>query len=175
MTRLFASIFLFLFISACSGSQPAYETGNYDETQFGDLSGDRFAPTVLVLGANTTQLTAAVISGDRDYLTLRVPAGTTLSSLVLTDYQSTDPRAFIAVQRGQSFSEPAEDADPAALLGYSLFGDEQLNINLLTAMAEAEGVAGFTPPLTAGDYSFWVQQTSKLPTEYGFRFTLTAE
>ena len=74
---------------------------SYDETTNGQLSAANNAPTswgTLTAGNNT--LRGSVNSSDRDYVTLKVPAGHTLDRLVVDTYSGGDPTSFIGVQAG---------------------------------------------------------------------------
>lgn len=148
----------------------------YDEGLSGDISGDRLNPTAfsLVPGDNTLigVLIGVDIEGnvDRDYFSVTVPAGYQLSELVHTDYISEDFGAFIAIESGAVFPIAPEDANPGNLLGWALFGPSTVGVDLLPTMG-GNGT-GFTAPLPAGTYSFWVQQTGEF-TDYSLNFVVT--
>ncbi len=135
----------------------------YDEAISGDLSGDRFNPTqggVLALGSNT--LTASVVVDDLDFITFNVPAGSELAAVTLTAFDSTlGNRAFMGIQAGSIFTLDPGAPNPAELLGYVLFGSDQLGADLLPAMGSAAGAMGFSGSLPAGDYTLWIQETSQ--------------
>jgi hypothetical protein len=130
----------------------------------------------VALGDNV--VTGATGRNDLDYLTFEVPAGHTLAAIVLEDYQSLDNKAFMAVQAGSVFTEPpdASEVEVGNLLGYVLFGSGEAakGHDLLPLMAVADGVIGFTAPLPAGPYTFWIQQTG-LATEYALNFQVAPE
>lgn len=142
----------------------------WDESIDGDFSGDRNAPTPVAVANGSNLLIGSTVVGDLDYLTFTVPAGSELSQLVLEEYSSTDGVAFIAIQAGNVFTEPNVGADPANLLGWSHFGEfaGHLGNDILPEMGSAPGAQGFVPPLPAGDYSLWIQQTSSALTGYTF-------
>lgn len=138
-----------------------------------DLSDDYAAPTAfsLVPGDN---LLFGVIDGDdgtgqfdRDYFSITIPAGYRLTAMPLTGYLSKDLAAFIALQPGPVFLNPPEMVTPDDLLGWTLFGPDDVGLDLLPIMG-ALG-QGFTPPLEAGTYTFWVQQTGQF-TEWSTNF-----
>ena len=88
-----------------------------------------------------------------------MPAGYTLSAIILEQYLSSDPVAFLGIQPGPTFPNDPETTAPGDLLGWLHFGADQVGLDLLPLMG-ANG-QGFTPPLPAGTYSFWAQQTGE--------------
>ncbi len=149
----------------------------WDEGIHGDLSGDGANPDVaaLVFGSNT--LTATSVSGDREYISFSMPAAGRLSAVVLDAYSGIDATAFIAVQSGTTFTEPPSGTNPANLLGYSHFGPgvEPVGSDILPSIGMGGGSMGFTPPLPAGNYTFWIQQTGDNASTYTFDFVVTPE
>ena len=148
----------------------------YNETINGDLSGNRLAPTpfVLELGSNTLSASSfnSPFVDDVEYVKVTVPAGAWMHRLSLTNYVSDDPRAFIGFVSGPTFPTDANSTAAATLLGYAHFGSNTYMPldNMLVSMSTAAGAAGFTYPLAAGDYTFWVQQTSGQLTQYTFDY-----
>lgn len=148
-----------LALAACS--QAARASDIWNESLHGDLSGNRLAPTALgglALGDNT--LIGVVQGGDLDYFTFSVPAGQTLSAIVLLQYTSVDQRAFIGVQHGSVFTEPAAGADVANLLGWTHIGPggAPQGTDILDDLGAGPGAQGFAGALPAGEYVFWLQQ-----------------
>jgi hypothetical protein len=148
-----------LALAACS--QAARAADIWNESLHGDLSGNRLAPTTLgglALGDNT--LIGVVQGGDLDYFTFSVPAGQTLSAIVLLQYTSADQRAFVGVQHGSVFTEPAAGANVANLLGWTHIGPggAPQGTDILDNLGAGPGAQGFAGALPAGDYVFWVQQ-----------------
>lgn len=169
-------------LAACGGGDTSTVVKNYLESEDGDLSDNPERPTEFEIGTGTTSLSGNIVQEgddkDPDYVTITVPEGGVLSEVVLTAYDSIDNGAFIAIVEGDTFSvaDEGDATDAASLLGYSLFGSGQLDENLLPLMAQGNaggGAApiGFTLPLPAGDYSFWIQQTG-LETDYTLQFRL---
>jgi hypothetical protein len=150
---------------------------HYDEAVDGDLSDDRFSPTSLQLDLGSNLLTATSVRGDREYVHYRLGAGLWLEKVIMKAYSGADPVAFIAVQEGKVFTEPAEDTDPSNLLGYTHFGTAQFAIgdDILKAMGLGFGAIGFTPPLTGENYVFWIQQTGFIKTTYTLDFVVAPE
>ena len=68
---------------------------------------------------------------------------------------------------------PPVGGTPDDLLGYTLYdiGDEGTDI--LPAIGQGDGAKGFVPPLGAGTYSFWVQETATCDCQYRFTFQVT--
>lgn len=150
----------------------------WDETVDGDISGDRAAPSAAIVALGDNLVQGATGRNDLDYLTFSVPAGLTLEAIILEDYDSLDNKGFMAVQAGGVFTEPpgASEVEVGNLLGYVLFGSGEAaqGNDLLPLMAAADGVMGFTAPLPAGPYTFWIQQTG-LATTYAMNFRVAPE
>lgn len=132
----------------------------WNEAVDGDLSNDRLAPSAFVFDVGTHSLLATTGSGNLDYLSITVPAGMELASLTLVAYTGNDRTAFIAVQEGATFTEAPGAPDAGNLLGWAHFGTGPGNVgtDILDDMGTGPGAIGFTPPLGAGTYSFWLQQ-----------------
>lgn len=107
-----------------------------------------------------------------------------LSTDVLAAYTSNDAQGFTGFQAGSSFVGNAETT-PSAYLGYAHYGTGATNggvptnvvgDDLLALMANptvAAGAQGFTDPLSAGTYTFLIQQLGAA-TSYQFDFGVTA-
>ncbi len=149
----------------------------HDESIHGDLSGNQAAPTHYTLLPGSNTLIATSVSGDREYVRLSVPAGLLLDSLILVDYAGIDGTAFIAVQQGTEFTEPPTGTNVANLLGWSHFGPGVGNVGLdiLPGIGSGLGAMGFTPPLAAGEYTWWIQQTGGNAATYELDFVVTPE
>jgi hypothetical protein len=144
---------------------------SYSEGVNGDLSGDRLSPTSLSLDAGENSLSGTTVAGDLDYVTLFAPGP--ITSIVLANYVSTNDVSFIAIQAGQTFTEPSTAPDPENLLGWGHFSPSQIGMDLLPALGAADPAIGFTPPLAPGFYTLWIQQTSVgAPTDYTFQITV---
>ncbi|MFO0687282.1 MAG: hypothetical protein U0900_01090 [Myxococcota bacterium] len=147
-----------------------------DETLDGDLSGDRLAPTRLVLapGANDLAMTSGSPSGsvDRDYFTFFVPAGWVLDSIFLLSAQVDGAVSFIGLQSGPVFSEPPVGANVGNLLGWHHFGGSEAGTEILDDIATGAGSQGFIPPLPTGHYTFWAQDFG-FQAAYAMRFQVS--
>jgi hypothetical protein len=147
---------------------------NYNEGIDGDLSNNRLAPTVISLDPGSNTITATSVAGDPEYYTVNVPSGFQLSPVTLVSYVSLDSVAFVGLQSGTTFTEPATGTDVTQLLGWLHFGPGLVGTDILDDIGLGPGAIGFTGPLPAGDYTFWSQQTGANATTYTFDLVLTA-
>jgi hypothetical protein len=146
----------------------------YNEMVQGDISDDRFAPTQLTLSPGSNDLFGIMSGGnkkgiDRDYFSITIPEGHVLAQLILGVYSSPDFAAFIAIQPGPVFPNDPDTVGPDDLMGWAHFGPAEKWQDLLPIMG-ANG-QGFTPPLPAGTYTFWAQQTDDY-TDYALDFVV---
>lgn len=132
---------------------------DYSETTSGDLSGDRNNPTDVALTLGDNMITASQSSADLDYVTVTIPAGHRLAQIVVIAYSDPDV-AFIAVQAGGTFTEDPNSASAANILGGAHYGQAHIGTDILDNMGNAVGFIGFTPPLEAGQFTFWLNQTA---------------
>ena len=148
-----------------------------DETIDGDISSDLDNPLAFQLTDGSGTIIGSVGAGDTDYVTVNVPEGSVLSAINLLDYVNVDPGtvSFIGVQEGTVFTELPDDPNVGNLLGFLLYGAELLDTNILPAIGEGPGTQGFTGPLGAGDYTFWINETADDPSSYSFEFVVSAE
>ncbi len=149
----------------------------YNELIQGDLSDDRFVPTVIAMSPGSNQI-AGFMAGDlgggaidRDYFTITIPQGFVLSQIVVDQYFSPDPVAFLAVQPGPIFPNDPMTVQSEDLLGWVHMGQANVGEDILIWMS-LHG-QGFTPPLPAGQYTFWGQQLGE-PTDYVLDFIIEA-
>jgi hypothetical protein len=148
------------------------QTVLWNESASGDLSNNPSAPTSFTLAPGVSSILGSVSGGPdtQDWVTLTVPSGLQLNSLVLASYQSLDFVGFTGVQAGTSFV-----GDPGVAgnyLGYTHFGMSTVGTDLLPSMGNAPGAQGFTPPLAEGSYTFVIQQLGA-NTAYQFDYTVT--
>jgi len=99
-------------------------------------------------------------SDKADYFVFKVPAGQQLTGITLSSYTSTDPKAFIGVQKGAQVT--ASSSNPGPLIGYTHFGNSQGESVVGTNIINKLGGA-----LTEGTYSIWIQQLGA-KTDYSF-------
>jgi hypothetical protein len=76
---------------------------------------------------------------------------------------------------GPLFTVPPTTASAAGLLGWTVYSDGNIGSDMLAAMSiPALGSSGFSIPLPAGAYSFWVQETGVGVASYDFALNVTA-
>jgi hypothetical protein len=92
-------------------------------------------------------------------LRVDVPTSHFLRSIFVQFFTSSDVM-FIGVQQGTTFTVTPQLATAGDMYGYAHFGNSAGNVgtNILDDMGAAAGAIGFTPPLAAGSYTFWLQQ-----------------
>jgi len=138
-------------------------TTPYNEISHGELSDDFSAPTFIQLNGSLDTVTACQKGTPRDidYFTIEIPQDSVLHEIELTNYSAADVnnRAFIGIQAGTAFSVSANDAAASDLLGGLTYGTPNTGTDILAAMGALSGSQGFTPPLGAGKYSIWLNQT----------------
>ena len=150
-----------LFVVALALGGAAQAQIIWDEASQGDLSNDRLAPTSLNLALGTNGVLARSGFSDIEYIHFHLASGMQLDAIVPISYSGNDEIAFIGVQAGTTFTEPANGANVANLLGWALWGPAMgsMNTNILPAIGTGAGAQGFTGPLTGSDYTFWIQNT----------------
>lgn len=153
--------------------------GGYNEGVSGDLSNSGLAPTAVTLTVGSNQVTGTTgnVGGvDRDYFTFTLPAGWQLDAVtVLAGTTTGGSSSFIAVAAGNQVTTSPTAGTAVGLLGWTLYSTEMIGTNLLPQMSLPElGSSGFTPPLGAGTYSFWVQETAQGAVTYNFDFSVSA-
>ena len=173
---MFVRIGLLFSVTMCSG---AYAGVIYNEAISGDLANTGLAPNLVTVAPGSNQIlgsTGNVGGTDRDYFTFAVPVGLQLTAItVLPGTASGGPISFIGLQAGSQVTLPVNTATAAGLLGWWHYSPADINTNILPEMAiPANGSSGFTPPLGAGSYSFWIQDFNPGTFAYGFDFTLAA-
>ena len=147
---------------------------SFDEQAQGDLSNDRLAPTPWVLDLGANPLRGSMGLGDLDYLAVTVPSGRALTALRVGEgLVLGGVRAFLAVQAGNQMTVPADTDSANALLGAMHYQDAAVGTDLLPDLGNGHlGAIGFTGALPAGQYTFWIQDTSFEP---GLRYSFNLE
>lgn len=181
--------FVLATLLAALTTQPALAT-DYTESINGEISGDRVSPTRInlsygaggsngVLGNNIISGSLGNIAGvvDRDYFTAIVPVGFNLSELRVGNQTTVGGGgSFIGVAQGAVMPVSANPtpASAAGLLGWKVYTLVDRNTDILDNMAVAGNQAsGFTPPLAAGEYTFWLQELAGGSFNYRFNLVLT--
>lgn len=149
----------------------------YDETVDGDLSDDRANPDVFDLSLGTSGIIMeAVLSnlpspdGDRDYFTVVVGAGQTLTEIIYADSSlpngGFDSAGFLAMQFGPVVTVNPDAPDPTPLAGFIIGSPDLVGTNVL------EALSGGLTELGEGEYAFWFQQTGEDLNRVRFDFTV---
>lgn len=134
----------------------------YNESVDGDLSNDRFNPTLIDFDTGMNMVTMEVVdsdqpNGDLDYFTFTLDAGESVDSIVVIDSSNPaggfDAAAFVGLAFDSFF-----DFDPATFMGDGVEGfvitsPDQVGIEQISILSD--GLSSLGP----GDYTFWVQQT----------------
>jgi hypothetical protein len=150
----------------------------YNEAVQGDLSNSGLTPTPIAITVGSNQIfgtTGRDANGiDRDYLTITVPTGLQLTAITeLTGTSVGGVVSFIGIQAGSQVTISPNAADAAGLLGWTHYGGAATDTNLLPTMSiPTQGSSGFTPPLSAGDYSIWIQDFNTGSFSYAFDLVL---
>jgi hypothetical protein len=170
-----------LLASAVLYGTAAHGDTIYNESVSGDLSNSGLTPTLLTVsfGANdlfgTTGKTGTVV--DRDYFTFTVPQGLELTAItVLPGTQTLGPLgdSFIGIESGPEVTVSTAATDATGLLGWFHYDTGDIGVNILPLMGTSGlGSTGFTAPLPAGTYSFWLQEGNVGTVPYGLEFTVT--
>ena len=155
------------------------QAGGYTEGP--DLSNDRLAPSAITLDLGSNIVLGAMgYRGavlDRDFFKFTIPAGLQLSALVLGPATEVGGCcSFIAVQAGTTITvDPDTVSSGATLLGWHIYGSADKGTDILPAIGFPIDKIGFSGPLPAGTYSWWVQElAANGPYVYEFDFQLTA-
>ena len=158
----------------------AYAAVVYNEAISGDLSDSGLSPTPVSVAVGSNEIrgtTGRPATGpDRDYFTITVPSGLVLSALtVLPGTIPGNLVAFIGLQAGNQVTLPPTTTTAAGLLGFWLYGTADINTDILDDMARpVNGSSGFSTPLGAGSYAFWIQEVNIPVSPYGFDIVLAA-
>jgi hypothetical protein len=150
----------------------------WDESVNLDLSGNGLAPTfigTLAHGSNQVFGSTGNTTGtpDRDYFFISVPVGLHLASITVLPGTTSGNLSFIGLQEGSQVTLPFTTTTAAGLLGWWHYSPADIGNDIFPSMSIpnllGRGSSGFTIPLGAGNYAFWVQDTSGGgPFNYGF-------
>ncbi len=152
---------LYLFIMTCAVS--LWAQADYIESVSGDLSNDSSAPTVINVQSGSNLVAGQTTSFnpfDRDIFTFTLDSMLQLDRIVLNDYNGPFGQgSFFALQAGSSISLD----NPLEHLGNALIGVQpglQASDDILDDLqTPLFGGVGFSAPLTADTYTFWLQET----------------
>ena len=162
-------------VLAGSLSVPMSAAVVYDEAVSGQLSSTGLSPTAVTVAGGSNLILGTngnLAPSVRDYVTFTVPAGFALESITLMD-TSLGARGFLGLQSGNQLTLPTNTMTAAGLLGWWHYTPADIDTDLLASMSTpANGSSGFAPPLGAGSYTLWIQDSSPGTFEYGFDVTL---
>jgi len=155
---------------------PAFAVTLWDESVNGDLSSNAAAPTPipLIAASNTIVGTMSSAAGvDRDYITFTIDPDRMLTDIILRGL-SPDNLAFTAVNSGATSFVPSASTSASFLAGTHVdAGDIGTSIlSLFQTSSVTTNHLNF-PYLTAGTYSFLMQQTSPINQAYELEFVNT--
>ncbi len=128
-----------------------------------EVSGMPMMPSALPRWHGALALHGEVSKPDSDFVRIEVPAGQRLRALRLVHYDSVDPIAFYALQRGSVFDA---GTDVQRMIAWKHLGPEDRAINLLEAVDAAALGAGF--------FVLWINQTGTDLTRYAIEIEIGA-
>ena len=128
---------------------------DYSEYVSGDLSDLGMEPTEFTPGVGENFVVGLVgnFGEDDDFFTFTVPDGWLFTSVELTNYSSSTNYTFLGIEDASIFVTGQENEN---YFGYVSFGEEHIGTDLLSDMGVSNG--NFTPPLGAGEYTFWLDE-----------------
>lgn len=149
----------------------------YREIDDGELSGSGLTPTLVTLGAGSNQIFGRMGGGsgglDRDYFVVTVPSTMQLTALQLLPNTSVlGGVSFIAVQAGKQVTVNPNAGSANGLLGWAHYRTTDVGTDILPKIGTGFGANGFTAPLGAGAYTFWLQETGGGTVVYGLDLQL---
>jgi hypothetical protein len=150
---------------------------SWNESAQGDLSNNGLAPSVLQLDIGINSVTGNFGAPDNDYLAITIPTGAQLIALQYAEGNiQGGVRSFIGVQAGATMTVLPTAQSATGLLGWAHYQDAATGTNLLPDIgAGGFGATGFTGPLSAGTYTFWIQDTAfDLGLAFAWDFIVTA-
>jgi hypothetical protein len=114
----------------------AQSTGSarlWDEAVDGPLSPDESAPTILSLKGGSNIIAGEVAANVDDHFSFRVPKGYGLMYIVLEDYESAEPLAWMGLQEGDVWAAGNDSgANVAGILAEQYFGAANVGLSLLS-------------------------------------------
>ena len=170
-----------LACAAALSAPAAHAATAWDEAVSGDLSNNGLTPNSVsftagsnfVIGATGRNAQGVV---DRDYFTFTLAEGFQLDALLVlpgSTFLGPESISFIAFQAGSPFTVSPTSNSPEGLLGYWLYGPNDLGLDILQQMGSSPGASGFFGSLPAGTYSVWIQETGTGVANYNFDFQVS--
>lgn len=163
---------------ALSAIAPAHGAVVYNESTDGDLANSGSAPTIISLGTGSNQVLGVTGSSggttDRDYFTFTIAGGKQLSAIDVLAGTESGGVSFLGMQAGAKFTVPPSALSATGLLGWVHYSPSLIGTDILQTMSSPSfGSSGYTPPLGAGSYSFWIQDFNPGKFAYAFDFKVT--
>jgi hypothetical protein len=184
--RLALRLFALTLAAVALTPTPATASSIYVESVNGDLSNDPLSPTLLVASLGLNSITGTTVTPgpgaagrDFDYFTLTVPTGLQLDSVVLSNYFGAN-LTFFGMMAGTPFTVLPTDPPltiPPKLLGWVHMTPGLIGSDLFPTMSSQTipaPVIGFTAPLPAGAYSFWIQEAGADLANYSLAFNVSS-
>jgi hypothetical protein len=160
-----------LTIMTFAASATAQAAVVHREVDDGELSGNGLFPSVITLGIGSNEIFGRMGGGgggvDRDYFVVTIPESFQLTAVTLLEETRLLGVGFIALQAGGQVTVNPNAGSASGLLGWHHYGADDIGTNMLPVMAQGFGAAGFTPPLGAGQYTFWLQETGSGSVTWG--------
>jgi hypothetical protein len=177
---------VWVWVNLAAFALPTFAWAAYNESTDGDLSGNHLTPTPVALTPNgLTSISGNVagagggVSTDLDYFRVSAPAGQFLTGVFVRSGTTTGGAtgSFIGLFQGPVGTNPATTTG-MDMLGYYLYRVADIDTNILDDMATfnfngTNPSQGFTPPLSANDYTFWVQEGALGTFNYNFDIQLS--
>jgi hypothetical protein len=152
--------------------------GSINIEPVGGFSSNGLSPTVLTFSVGSNQIfgsNGAGANSVRDYVTFTVPSGLFLTAINMLDTTPLGSIGFIGSEAGNQLTLPANTTTATGLLGWRHYVLTDRGTDILPFMAvPANGSSGFTPPLSPGSYTLWIQDSSPGTFNYGFDVQLSA-
>ena len=146
----------------------------WDEDIDGSLSTDRFNTTDFgTLSVGSNNMIADTQSGISKFFTFTIAEGNELSAMILDQWISEDDLGFLGMVQGDFFNVDPTNPDVTQLLGYVHHGETYVGQDFMPAMGQGPGSQGFSGPLGAGTYSFWLRQGGAQLTTQDINFVVT--
>ena len=166
-----------LAVSLLAASAASSAAVVYREVADGELSSSGLAPTLITIGAGSNQIFGGIGGGnggfDRDYFVVTVPTTMQLTALrLLPNTSVVGGSSFIAVQAGNQVTVNPNAGSANGLLGWAHYRNSDVGTDILAKIGTGFGASGFTAPLGAGDYTFWLQVTGGGAVTYGLDLQL---
>jgi PEP-CTERM motif len=173
-------VFLSVILAAAGLLPAAHAATAWDEALSGDLANLGTAPTPVSMVAGSNFISGATGRGaggvDRDYFTFTLPVGLQLDALNVlsgTTFLGPESISFIAIQTGPQVTVDPLGNSPAGLLGWWLYGPNDIDTDILQLMGSSPGAVGYFGSLPAGTYSVWIQETGSGVANYRFDFQVS--